>query len=98
MFTIAGYILLSLGFFLTFTTILGFARFTNVYTRIHIGTINDMLGIPLAMLGVASLFAGLGDFFTAIKLCVGILVWYITTPITSYMIIKIVYFYSEKDE
>ena len=98
MFTTIGYILLSLGFFLTLTTILGFARFTNVYTRIHIGTINDMLGIPLAILGVASLFAGLGDFFTAIKMCVGIIIWYITTPITSYMIIRIAYFYSNKDE
>ncbi len=98
MFTTIGYILLSLGFFLTLTTMLGFARFTNVYTRIHIGTINDMLGIPLAILGIASLFAGLGDFFTAIKMCVGIIIWYITTPITSYMIIRIAYFYSNKDE
>ena len=73
-YSIIGYIFLGCGVFLTMTTMLGFARFDNIYTRIHISTMNDMLGIPFAILGTAFLFLDI-------------------TPVTSYIIIKIVYFY-----
>ena len=96
-FTVLGYIFIGLGVFLTITTMLGFARFDNIYTRIHISTTNDMLGIPLAIIGTALLFLGIGNIFTAIKLLFGVVIWYIITPITSYIIIKIVYFY-RRDE
>ena len=97
-FTYIGYCFLGIGIFLTLTTMLGFARFDNIYTRIHISTTNDMLGIPLAITGVAFLFLGLNDVFTAIKLAFGIIIWYILAPVTSYIIIKIVYFYKDDDE
>ena len=97
-FTIIGEILLGFGVFLTITTMLGFARFDNIYTRIHISTTNDMLGIPLAILGTAFLFLGLNDIFTAIKLCFGMVIWYIIAPVTSYIIIKIVYFYRKESD
>lgn len=92
-YSIIGYIFLGCGVFLTMTTMLGFARFDNIYTRIHISTMNDMLGIPFAILGTAFLFLDLNDVFTFVKLLFGIVVWYIITPVTSYIIIKIVYFY-----
>lgn len=94
---LVGNILLGIGMFLTITTMLGFARFDDVYTRIHISSINDMLGIPVAIIGTSFLFFGLGDIFTAIKLCLGAIIWYIVTPITSYFLIKIVYFYKENE-
>ena len=97
-FTYIGYCFLGVGIFLTLTTMLGFARFDNIYTRIHISTTNDMLGIPLAIAGVAFLFLGLNDVFTAIKLAFGIVIWYILAPVTSYIIIKIVYFYKDDDD
>lgn len=93
MFATIGYILIGAGIFLTATTMLGFARFDNIYTRIHISTMNDMLGIPLAILGTAFLFLSINDTFTAVKLMFAIIVWYIMAPVTSYIIIKIVYFY-----
>jgi len=92
-YSIIGYILLGCGVFLTITTMLGFARFDNIYTRIHTSTINDMMGIPLAILGTAFLFLGINDVFTFVKLLFGVAIWYIITPVTSYIIIKIVYFY-----
>ena len=91
-----GYIFLILGVFLTITTMIGFARFDNIYTRIHISTTNDMLGIPLAIVGTAFLFLGIGDIFTAVKLMFGVVIWYIIAPVTSYILIKIVYFYKNE--
>ena len=85
-YSIIGYIFLGCGVFLTMTTMLGFARFDNIYTRIHISTMNDMLGIPFAILGTAFLFLDLNDVFTFVKLLFGIVVWYIITPVTSYII------------
>ena len=96
-FTTLGYIFIGIGVFLTATTMLGFARFDNIYTRIHISTTNDMLGIPMAIIGTSLLFLGLGDVFTAVKLFFGVAIWYIVTPVTSYIIIKIVYFYRDDD-
>ena len=95
-FNIIGYCCLGVGIFITMTTMIGFARFDNIYTRIHTSTMNDMLGIPLAILGTAFLFLGLGDIFNFVKLLFGIVIWYIIAPITSYIIIKIVYFYNDK--
>jgi len=97
-FTIIGYIFIGVGMFLTATTMLGFARFDNIYTRIHISTTNDMLGIPLAIIGTSFLFLGLGDIFTAIKLFFAVVIWYIIAPVSSYIIIKIVYFYKKEDQ
>ena len=93
MWEIIGYILIGLGIFLTATTMLGFARFENIYTRIHISTVNDMLGIPLAIIGTACLFMHIHDIQNAIKLLFAVILWYIIAPVTSYIIIKITYFY-----
>ena len=98
MFSIIGYCLLSIGIFLTITTMIGFARFDNIYTRIHISTINDMLGIPAAILGVAFLFLGIDEKFTFIKLIFATFIWYVVTPITNYIIIKITYFYDKEKQ
>ena len=96
-FTIIGYCCIFIGIFLTLTTMLGFARFNNIYTRIHISTINDMLAIPMAIVGTAFLFLGLGDSSTFIKLLLAVVIWYIIAPVTSYIIIKVVYFYRRDD-
>ncbi len=97
-FTLLGYALLGLGIFLTMSVMLGLCRFNDIYTRIHITTINDMLGIPVTILGTASLFLGLGNVFTAIKLCIGVVIWYIVAPISNYIIIKMIYFYNDEKE
>ncbi len=94
---ILGHIFITLGIFLTITTMIGFARFDNIYTRIHIATINDMLGIPLAIFGTSCLFMYLNDIQNAIKLFLSIIVWYTIAPVSSYIIIKIVYFYQNEE-
>ena len=88
-----GGLLIGIGIFLTITTMLGFARFDNIYTQIHISTINDMLGIPLAILGTSLLFFHLNDNMNGIKLLFAVILWYIITPVSSYIIIKITHFY-----
>ena len=57
-----------------------------------------MLGIPLAIIGTALLFFSLNDTFTAVKLFFGAIIWYIIAPVTSYIIIKIVYFYKQDQD
>jgi multicomponent Na+:H+ antiporter subunit G len=95
-FTSIGYIFLCFGVFLTTTAMLGLSRFDNIYTRVHIATINDMFGIPIAIFGTALLFLGLNDIFTAVKLCIGIVIWYIIAPISNYIVIKMIYFYNNE--
>ena len=95
---IFGWLFLGIGMFLTLSTMLGFARFDNIDTRIHISTINDMLGIPLAIVGTSCLFFGIGEYFMAIKLFFGVMLWYIIAPVTSYILIKIVHFYYNPED
>ena len=92
-----GYSLTIGGVLLTISTMLGFARFDNIYTRIHISTINDMFAIPIAIIGVSFLFLSIGDKFNALKLCFAVILWYIIAPVSSYIIIKIAYFYNNED-
>lgn len=98
MFSTIGYWLVFIGIFLTITTMIGFSRFDNIYTRIHVSTINDMLGIPMAILGTAFLFLDVGDKFTFVKLIFATVIWYIVAPVTNYIIIKITYFYNEVEQ
>lgn len=93
--TYTGYILVGCGIFLTITTMIGFSRFNDIYVRIHISSVNDMFGIPIAIVGTAFLFFGLNDIFTAVKLCLSVVIWYIVAPISSYIVIKTIYFYHE---
>ena len=95
--TCIGYILLGFGIFLTITTMIGFSRFNDIYVRVHISSINDMFGIPTAIIGTAFLFLGLNDIFTAVKLCLSVVIWYIVAPISSYIVIKTIYFYNNNE-
>lgn len=97
-FRIIGWIFIGCGLFLTATSMLGFTRFSDIYSRIHIATINDMLGVPLAIIGTAFMFLSVHDTFTFIKLLFAVVIWYITAPITSYIIIKITHFYKSDED
>ena len=92
-----GYCLTIGGVLLTISTMLGFARFDNIYTRIHISTINDMFAIPIAIIGVSFLFLSIGDKFNALKLCFAVILWYIIAPVSNYIVIKIAYFYNHEE-
>ena len=92
-----GYCLTIGGVLLTISTMLGFARFDNIYTRIHISTINDMFAIPIAIIGVCFFFLSILDKFNALKLCFAVILWYIIAPVSNYIVIKIAYFYNHEE-
>lgn len=92
-----GCLFIGIGMLLTITTMLGFARFDNIYTRIHTATINDMLAIPLTIFGTSLVFLHFHDTKNAIKLFFAIVLWYIIAPVSSYIIIKIVHFYRRQE-
>jgi monovalent cation/proton antiporter MnhG/PhaG subunit len=90
-----GYIFILISLFLLLTVVMGLIKFNNIYLQIHIVTINDMVAFPLAILGIALLFISKSEFMLAIKLFFATVLWYIMSPISNYVIIKLAYFYNK---
>jgi multicomponent Na+:H+ antiporter subunit G len=94
---ILGHALIILGAFLIVTTTVGFIRFNNIYTQIHIATLSDMVGFPAVLSGIALLCANQKLYHITLKLILAIVLWYIVIPITSYTLIKMTYFYNQSN-
>jgi multicomponent Na+:H+ antiporter subunit G len=85
-----------LGVFFMITSIIGLIRIKDDYQMLHIAAINDMLGVPLFLGGLSGLcFINLQNIL-AIKIILLIVATYIVTPISGYIIIKILYFLNNK--
>ena len=89
-----GYIAVTIAILLIVLTTIGYVKFNNIYTQIHIVTVNDMITIPLIFLGFALLFFSKSDYSTAIKMLMITIIWFLVNSIVSYSLIKISYFYT----
>ncbi len=89
---ILSYGVMFVGLFFIITTVVGLIRIRNIYQMLHIITINDMLGVPLFLLGLSGLCFIKNQNILAIKIVFLIIISYCVTVINSYIIVKILYF------
>lgn len=82
---ITGAVLTSCGIFVTVTGVIGNFRFRYVLARMHAAGLGDTLGLLLIMAGLA-VFSGFGAF--AVKLAVIVAVFWIASPVSSHLIMK----------
>lgn len=80
-------LLLSGGFFVIVGA-LGVLRFPDFYTRIHAAGVTDTLGADLILLG---LLLQVPDAMTAIKLCLILLFFVITSPVATHSVAHAAY-------
>lgn len=71
--------------------IVGAFRFSGKYTFLHVSSTNDMLSVPLILIGVAFLFAAKEDYANACKTTALIAMIYIVSPIGSYLMAKLLH-------
>jgi monovalent cation/proton antiporter MnhG/PhaG subunit len=83
---------------IAFAVTVGFIRFQNPFTQIHIASVYEMLGFPLFLIGMIFIFIDKHKYDIALKVILALILWYVITPISSYAIIKIVYFYNSKNK
>jgi multicomponent Na+:H+ antiporter subunit G len=50
-----AYLLIFLGLFLIFTSVIGCYRFPDYFSKMHAATIGDAVGCPLSLVGIALL-------------------------------------------
>jgi len=74
---------MSLGLVFLAVAAIGFTRFPDVFSRLHVTGVIDTLGVPLILLG-AAVYAGFT--LTSGKLILGILFMYITSPIVGHLL------------
>ena len=78
-------VILSLGLFFMGIAALGFVRFPDVFSRLHVTGILDTLGAPLVLLAAA---VHLGFSLDAAKLVLAILFLYATSPLVGHLLAR----------
>jgi monovalent cation/proton antiporter MnhG/PhaG subunit len=93
MLILIGNFFLILGLFFSLTTVVGLIRIHNAYNQIHIACINDVMAVPLILIGCAFHLLSYGEVIVALKLITMIIMIYITSPIFGYVMMKVLYFF-----
>lgn len=78
-------VILFLGLFFMGIAALGFVRFPDVFSRLHVTGILDTLGAPLVLLAAA---VHLGLTLDAAKLVLAILFLYATSPLVGHLLAR----------
>jgi multicomponent Na+:H+ antiporter subunit G len=78
-------ILLSIGVFFLVVATIGFIRFPDVYSRLHVTGVMDTLGAPLILLAAA---IHLGFSLDSAKLILTIIFLYVTSPLVGHLLAK----------
>jgi monovalent cation/proton antiporter MnhG/PhaG subunit len=97
LFIVLSHICYIISVFSYVTCLIGLRKIENIYNKIHISNITDMIAIPFALLGLLFHFLSQKSYNNALKIMMAIVLWYIIAPITSYIIIKISYFYNKPE-
>jgi len=87
-----GYVIISIGIFFAITSAVGLFRFRDPYSSLHVTSVNDMLAVPLILLGTGLLMYYDGLVSAGNKTIVAIISIYIAAPVSSYVMVKICYF------
>lgn len=78
-------VILLLGLFFMAIAALGFVRFPDVFSRLHVTGILDTLGAPLVLLAAA---VHLGMTLDAVKLVLAIAFLYATSPLVGHLLAR----------
>ena len=81
--TALALVLMGVGTMFLAVAAIGFARFPDVYSRLHVTGVIDTLGAPLILLG-AAVYAG--PTLTALKLVLGIAFLFGTSPLVGHLL------------
>ena len=81
--TIIALVLMATGLVFLGVAAIGFARFPDVFSRLHVTGVIDTLGVPLILLG-AAVHSGLN--LTSGKLLLGIAFLYGTSPLVGHLL------------
>ena len=91
-----------IGLFLTFVGVFGFYKFKFILNRMHSAAIIDTLGLFFIVLGLVIAYGfpvndGVLDL-TSIKLCCVVLFLWLTSPVCSHIIAKLIYMTDAKTD
>lgn len=78
-------VMLGVGVFFIAIGAIGFMRFPDVFSRLHVTGVVDTLGAPLIMLGVAIY---LGPRLVSVKLLLGIGFLIVTSPLLGHLLAR----------
>ena len=82
---IAATVLMGIGLVFQLVAAVGLVRFPDVYCRLHVIGVNDTLGSPLVLLGLA-IHASLS--LASLKIVVAIVFLYVTGPLVSHLLAR----------
>ena len=91
-----------IGLFITFVGVFGFYKFKFILNRMHAAAIIDTLGLFFIVLGLVIAHGfpvndGMLDL-TSVKLCCVVLFLWLTSPVCSHIIAKLIYMTNSKTD
>ena len=88
-FTYIGYILIGLGYFFIFTTAYGFTKFKDVFRKMHVIGVSDLIGVPMIIIGCGMMYLDQGRQDILWKLIFVAVLIYLTSPVMTNTISEI---------
>lgn len=83
-------IIILIGSIISVISAFGMIRFTDVYTRAHAVAKSATLGVLASLIG-AFIFIWVKDHYMSVRLLLGILFVFITSPVSSHLVIRAAY-------
>lgn len=83
-----GSLFILLGSFFVITGMMGLIRFPDTFTKLHAASVSEVVGIPLALIGLAM---AQHSFFAAAKILILIPIIWIIGPVASHALSKAAY-------
>lgn len=91
---IIGSLFILLGAFFIISGMVGLVRFPDTFTKLHASSVTEVIGIPLALIGLA---LTQGTLFAATKILILIPIIWIIGPVASHALAKAAYKAKEED-
>ena len=89
-----GALFILLGAFFIISGMVGLVRFPDTFTKLHASSVTEVVGVPLALIGLAMIQT---TFFAAAKILVLIPIIWIIGPVAQHALSKAAY-KSKKEE
>ncbi len=90
-----GSLFILLGAFFIISGLVGLVRFPDTFTKLHASSVTEVVGIPLALIGLAMTQA---TFFAAAKILVLIPIIWIIGPVAQHVLSKAAYKSQNKEK
>ncbi len=79
------------GIFFIFTAVYGFTKFKDVFRKMHVAGVAELIGVPFILIGCGLMYISIGKYIMFFKLLFLCIIIYIVSPMNTNALSEIAY-------